>query len=139
MVASRSGLRGSRLVASARGTDRTATMTAYALTSRPAVPMLTSKAELIWARRPTGTSSVVTAANTAAARTSRPLRAPMPTSVAGRGEVTRATLSPLGSGFVTADRHRSDEEPNCVLAPYASDTPEVVRRCPLGRPHRHGR
>ena len=37
MVASRTGLRGSRLVASASGTDSTATMTAYALTSRPAV------------------------------------------------------------------------------------------------------
>jgi hypothetical protein len=74
-MVSRTGLRGSRLVASASGTDSTATMTAYAPISKPAVLVLTWNAELICGRRPTGTSSVDTAAKTETARTNRPARA----------------------------------------------------------------
>src|SRR3954447_2289094 len=135
MVESRTGLRGSRLVASASGTESTATMTAYALTSSPAVPLSTSNAAPFCGRRPTGRSSVVTAANTATARTSSPGRAaPSPASVGPSEEVTappshRKENHPQGHGAQDASASHVDGQEHTTDQPVpAPPTPDVTSR-----------
>jgi hypothetical protein len=76
-------LPGIRLVARVSGTASAATITAYRLTSRPAVDSVTPNALPIAGSSPTGAISVVTAANTDSDKMMRPARAPPSSGSAG--------------------------------------------------------